>query len=281
MTELELVPPPARVTQSLPPRQRDPYYVEGPALISFSGGRTSGYMLRLILDRGLQPDVHVVFANTGKERSETLDFVRECGERWGVPIHWLEWDPETRFREVTWETASRKGEPFTALIHWKQYLPNPVTRFCTTWLKLVPIWAWGEAQGFTHWNAVIGIRADEPRRVGRIVASARAFEDVCLPLYDAGVTRADVLAWWAAQPFDLGLRDWEGNCDLCFLKGTAKRLRIIQDRPDLAEWWVEQEREIGGPFRAHSPSYAQLVQLAERPPLFEMDDTIGDCFCTD
>lgn len=29
---------------------RDPFLIEGPAVISFSGGRTSGYMLRRILD---------------------------------------------------------------------------------------------------------------------------------------------------------------------------------------------------------------------------------------
>ena len=53
----------------------DPFLIEGSAVISFSGGRTSGYMLRRILDVGLQPDVHVLFTNTGKERPETL----ECG----------------------------------------------------------------------------------------------------------------------------------------------------------------------------------------------------------
>ena len=46
----------------------NPYLIHGPALISFSGGRTSGYMLKKILDAhsGLLPDdVHVTFANTG------------------------------------------------------------------------------------------------------------------------------------------------------------------------------------------------------------------------
>ncbi len=63
----------------------NPYQIEGPAIISFSGGRTSGMMLRKILDAHggtLPPDVRVLFANTGKEMLETLDFVRECSDRW-------------------------------------------------------------------------------------------------------------------------------------------------------------------------------------------------------
>lgn len=59
----------------------NPYFITGPALISFSGGRTSGYMLRHILDAHdgtLPDDVVVTFANTGKEREETLRFVHDC-----------------------------------------------------------------------------------------------------------------------------------------------------------------------------------------------------------
>lgn len=58
-----------------------PYRITGPAVVSFSGGRTSGYMLWHILDAhggALPDDVKVVFCNTGKERPETLDFVERC-----------------------------------------------------------------------------------------------------------------------------------------------------------------------------------------------------------
>lgn len=54
------------------------YKLDDPAVVSFSGGRTSGYMLWHILNahNGVMPDgVKVVFCNTGKERPETLDFV--------------------------------------------------------------------------------------------------------------------------------------------------------------------------------------------------------------
>jgi hypothetical protein len=65
--------------------------------------------------------------------AETLDFVQECGERWGVAIVWLEYNsllPE-KFEIVSHRTASRAGEPFELLLANRGMLPNPVTRFCT------------------------------------------------------------------------------------------------------------------------------------------------------
>lgn len=101
----------------------NPYFIEGPAVISFSGGRTSAYMLRHILDAhggSLPEDVHVCFMNTGKERPETLDFIRACSQRWGVRVRWLEFqrpgEGRPTWRELNYDTASRAGEPFEALI---------------------------------------------------------------------------------------------------------------------------------------------------------------------
>ena len=66
-------------------------------IISFSGGRTSAYMLRMLLDEhdGTLPDDWItIFTNTGKEKPETLDFVNQCSIRWNVPIVWLEYVPD-------------------------------------------------------------------------------------------------------------------------------------------------------------------------------------------
>lgn len=262
-----------------------PFRIEGPAVVSFSGGRTSAYMLRRILDEGLLPDVHVLFANTGKERPETLDFVEECATRWRVRVRWLERLPGGAFAEVTHANASRQGEPFTALIAEKKYLPNPITRFCTGELKVGVLRRFMEAQGYSEWLNVTGLRADEPARVARMRSAdraARSWEDA-MPLADAGVTEADVLAFWKDQPFNLALRPWEGNCDLCFLKGQNLRRRIMQDRPNLAAWWVEQERRLSARFRGDSPSYAALLDATRRQlALFtEADDSLGDCVCND
>jgi hypothetical protein len=64
---------------------------------------------------------------------QTLDFVQECGERWGVPVVWLEYNPglPEKFEIVNHSAASRHGEPFDRALANRGMLPNPVTRFCT------------------------------------------------------------------------------------------------------------------------------------------------------
>lgn len=277
-----------------------PFRIDGPAVISFSGGRTSGMMLRRILDAhdgALPPDVFVVFANTGKERGETLDFVRDCAVHWDVRIRWVErrgrrWDAEdptgggARWREVDYETASRDGEPFADLIAERRFTPNAVMRFCTTELKIRVMRDFMRAQGFDHWVNVVGLRRDETKRVMNAKAhSTRERWDVECPLYTAGLTVEDVTKFWRAQPFDLALRNYEGNCDLCFLKGRSKRERLMRENPTLAQWWIDQENAVKARFHAHEPGYAKVLDRVRRLPLLPMDvdgeDDSIPCSCTD
>ncbi|GFZ63690.1 hypothetical protein PSE10B_02120 [Pseudomonas amygdali pv. eriobotryae] len=59
-----------------------PYKISATTVVSFSGGRTSAYMLRQVLDADDDlDDLIVTFANTGKEHPATLDFVNECARR--------------------------------------------------------------------------------------------------------------------------------------------------------------------------------------------------------
>jgi 3'-phosphoadenosine 5'-phosphosulfate sulfotransferase (PAPS reductase)/FAD synthetase len=296
------------------------YFLQGPACISFSGGRTSGYMLRQILDAHggtLPPDVHVLFANTGKERPETLDFVEECSQRWHVRVRWIEWQrgtgkreykklaeewragggnpeelapPVPWWREVSHATASRNGEPFDGLIAWKQYLPNPVQRLCTQHLKIEVMRLFIlETLKFEEWTTAVGIRHDEPRRwriLGEDSRNSREFK--VGPLVKAGITEKDVMRFWSAQLFDLRLAQGEGNCDLCFLKATAIKQRIIYERPDLGEWWANHEYPEQGTRRLWRDTglpYSTMLARAKRQlPLFDTattDDGLADCACTD
>ena len=280
--------------------ESNPYKIQGPALISFSGGRTSGFMLwNIIQAHGgtLPEDIYVTFANTGKEAPETLDFVHEIGQKWGVKIHWLELyfgeeRPVYRTKEVTYETASRNGEPFEALIDRRKYLPNPVARFCTSELKVKVMSRFmRKLKGHKTWYNVIGLRYDEPRRVSSAMNQNNPWENV-LPMYHAKHDVKDVTDFWDKQNFDLNLTNFSGktlagNCDLCFLKGKDTKIKLLKERPEMADWWIRQEqkfgKDAGATFRKDSDNYIKLLDISKQPHYEEQDmlDEQMTCFCHD
>lgn len=277
------------------------FAIDGPAYVSFSGGRTSGYMLRKTLDAHggtLPSDVHVLFANTGDELPATLDFVRDCSERWNVPITWLEYyltpDDVPSYEIVSHVTASRDGEPFDRYLHHveritaakgnKPYLPGPGNRFCTTELKIRVMKKWMLDFGYEHWTNIVGIRADEPKRWRKLNRTPPERWEVALPCVDAGTTLEDVRSFWSAEPFDLGIAgDWEGNCDACHLKMPWKVARVFRDHPERAERWRRREQRAGKMFRPRGPSIEQLVQLSRAGQIEPESDTfeIQCAGCTD
>ena len=132
----------------------NPYKILDQTCISFSGGRTSAYMLYKVLeahDMSLPEGAGCCFANTGKEDENTLRFVHECETRWNVPIVWLEWRAEApKFAIVNYETASRNGEPFEQCIAHYKKLPNPAQRWCTGQLKIRTIHRYLRSLGWKH-----------------------------------------------------------------------------------------------------------------------------------
>ena len=263
----------------------DRFKIDGPTCISFSGGRTSAYMLWRVLqahDMILPADAVVCFANTGKEHEATLRFVHDCSEHWGIHITWLEYQQdEPRYKVVDFDSAARQGEPFAALIRKKSYLPNPVARFCTEELKVKTINRYLKAEGIDA-DTMIGVRADEPRRVVKLRQRG-----LLVPLVDAGIRQADVQAFWKSQPFNLDLEFRDGltalgNCDLCFLKGPGHIMGLIQDQPERAIWWAEQEQAINATFRSDRPSYAQMLKFSqEQRDMFDSNEEGISCFCGD
>jgi len=273
---------------------KNPYLITEPTMISFSGGRTSGYMLWKVLEAhgGKLPDEAIVlFANTGKEDEATLKFVNDCSVNWNVPITWIEYrNTEQVFEVVTYKTASRNGEPFEQLIRKYSALPNPVQRFCTGNLKIRAMHKYLKSIGWEHNETnnpdFVGIRADEERR-------ARKMDRHKMPLYLDGVTKHDVVKFWESNTFDLELpivngETVGGNCDLCFLKSLPKILTLIKQNPSRAVWWAKMEEIVpaidkigtGNTFRRDRPSYAKIHEYIDKQ--FEMfeEDSI-ECFCGD
>ena len=227
-------------------------------LVSFSGGRTSAMMARMIQISPCYAHYRKVycFANTGKEREETLQFVQLCDENWGFETVWLEAaiHPElgkgTSHRIVTYETALRNtdpvkpGHPFFDLCS-KYGIPSNSAPHCTRELKAAAIASYMcevcrrsycvEEVYYLPYTQAWGIRADEPSRLTKRPG-------VIYPLADLGITEPIVRSFWDRQSFDLGLKDYQGNCDLCFKKSLRKRLTMLRETPEIAEDWAMLEK---------------------------------------
>ena len=271
--------------------------------IHVSGGSTSGYMLRRILEAhdGTLPDHAVaLFTNTGKEYEQTLEFLDAMRRHWNVKITWLEYrhhpnrkggikDPKHDFEVVNFKTASRDGQPFEALIRSRKYLPNQHNRICTYELKVQTAARYARRRlGWRKPVSVLGIRADEPRRIKQAINTECR---TIYPLADAGVALDAVNRWWAEQPFRLNLDRIKGNCDLCFLKGVRKVIKIVAAEPERAQWWQSMEdfrrknnRKTGLPellrFRKDW-SYTDIASVASSALPFDAppEDESISCFC--
>ena len=268
-------------------------------VVMFSGGRTSAFLAKYMKEHPHYKNCIFVFMNTGKEREETLQFADKCDKEFGLNLVYLEAlvnnekGKGTTYKIVDFETASRNGEPFEAML--KKYpLPNNMASNCTRELKQRPIDAYLR-DNYKDFDIikVVGIRADEAHRKS---VNAK-IEKVIYPLCDeVKIDSRFIRNWWEKQSFDLGLKDYQGNCDLCFKKSLKKRLTIIKENPESAKWWLEMEQkysseEIPRFDLRTNKSIEELIDIAQRPftraqdlhelsqqqcDLFEYET---DCFC--
>lgn len=258
--------------------------------VSVSGGKTSGYMAKRLKDEYADRyEMSFGFANTGKEREETLVFADQCDREWDLGLVWLEAlvNPEngvgTTHRVVNYYTASRYGAPFEDVIR-KYGIANKNFPHCTRELKERPIRSYLTSIGWDDCVSAIGIRADEPSRI-------KDRPDVVYPLaHWFPVDKKEINDWWEEQPFNLRLQPHQGNCDCCWKKSTRKLVRIAQESPERYDWWnkMEQVHAYAGPnpsagpftfFRmgASAKTILTLAELASKQPMLWDEDDIGGC----
>jgi len=289
-----------RLSKWAPFLREDPFFLlpKFQYMIGLSGGRTSAYLLHRILERngGLPDNAVVIFTNTGKEREETLEFLHKIETEWNVPVTWLEFcrdenargvkgEPRNIARQVTFETASRKGEPFMLANKVQQAIPGTNQRFCTSRLKILPADYWlryrlGWKNRRTQ-RKLLGIRADEPDRAAVAWLAECPVE---LPLMSAGVSREQIMSFWKKSKFDLQIPSYMGNCDLCFMKSQRKVKAIIQAEPERLDWWIEQEEKYG---RGHRFRRDMTMRELQNHALSEEKIELSDeewkltCYCGD
>ncbi len=220
-------------------------------LVSFSGGETSAFMAQWLnnhYERFGYENIVFVFANTGQENEQTLEFVHRCDKYFNLNIHYVEADvihePKkgTRFYMTNFDNASRNGEPFEQII--KKYgIPNQAFPHCTRELKQAPIKAFGK-QYFNgeKYDIAIGIRIDE---IDRISPNANKMGFI-YPLINKDMLPTSKLMvnfYWNAMSFRLELKGYQGNCVTCWKKADKKLYQIAQENPKSFEFMDKMENE--------------------------------------
>lgn len=209
-------------------------------------------------------------------------FINECDKRWGLNVKWIEADvnPEkgigTKYKLVDFETASRNGEPFDAVID-KYGLPNSSYPHCTRELKEVPIKKFCKNTFGKNYKMAIEIRFDEQRRVNQ----KRSVRDNWIyPLvFDFPTSKSDVLEFWAKKDFGLNLFDFQGNCDLCWKKSLKKRLSILKDNPTIGDWWADKESKSEYIFDRDKNPVVKLLEMAKETTI-NKEDLISEMECS-
>lgn len=249
--------------------------------VSFSGGRTSGYMCKWLIDNmGHLYTFIFIFANTGQEHEKTLEFVDRCDKEFGLNLVWVEAvvNPEknkgTTHKVVTFETACRDGRLFEEMI--KVYgIPNIDFPHCNRELKLQPIKSYKASLGLSREHLMaIGIRADEADRMS---FSALEQGQLTYPLIKwTQTTKAEVRHWWKEQSFDLEIDEHEGNCQACWKKSDRKLFTIARHNPERFEAFdrleekykdlvIDGQNRVGGVFFRKYRNSKDIIAISRQP----------------
>ncbi|BAU58038.1 thioredoxin [Halorhodospira halochloris] len=184
-------------------------------LLGLSGGKDSSALAIYLRDR--VPEMEYFFADTGAELPETLEYIDMLEDYLGKRIVRL--------------NPNRSFEYYLKLNG--NFLPTVKTRWCTAELKIRPFEEYvGEDTAITY----VGIRADEPRRMGYL--STKSNISARYPFIEDGIGKQDVID--ILESAGLGLPqyyEWRNRsgCYFCFFQQKEEWLGLAERHPDLFE----------------------------------------------
>lgn len=209
-------------------------------VVSFSGGRTSAYLVHLMEQKRINDgwDVEYVFMDTGAEHPKTYEFIRNVVSHFGIKLTCL----KSKISEqlgvgpkyevvsldcIGWDLAVWKSMTSK---HGNPYIGGA---FCTERLKYEPFRKYCvDHFGKGNYTTWLGIRVDEKRRL-KAKAGFKYLAEI------SSMTKHDIIGWWREQRFDLEIEDWLGNCVFCFKKSLPKISAAMLQEPELLKQWKE------------------------------------------
>lgn len=267
-------------------------------MVTVSGGRSSAMAARHIQTHEDYKDCNkiYVFANTGQERIETINFLKDIVRYWGIDLVLLEavgseiMGVGITYKVVTFETLSMNSEPFEEVIKHVNKgiysgLPHQDAPYCSSRMKTIPCEKYAnDIFGKGNYIKSIGYRyEDMPKRITwKEIAMDKKRIFPLLTDFGYALGQKDLNKWWDLQPFKLQIHGKYGNCELCWKKSKETLVENIRFGVRSIDWWDRMERTYGNVSFRGKLSINDLVRMAELPTTetFNFDKEEDSCVCS-
>jgi len=189
------------------------------------------------------------------------------------------------------------GDTFEQVIkNHSNYLPNKMARFCTTDMKIIPIFNFLKENTELPVRMRIGLRPTEKNRMANILERAdenglehfktiigkskkgknNKWADVPyryaeFPLIEDNVQKDTIYNYWDKQKVRFAYRN---NCVGCVNRNPLFLSHIAQKDKDSFNWFVKQEENTGNTFNSEA-AYKDILRFGVQNQLF--DEDFDDC----
>lgn len=161
-------------------------------------------------------------------------------------------------RKITWVT----GKTFDEVLNNAGTLPDPLRRYCTTEMKMQPMFDWWRKEINTPCEFRLGFRANETNRAKR--TTEKTNNNGCLemkaivgkrgtrnkwdmiewqkpvyPLINDNIYKDHIEQYWIDKPVRFA---WMNNCVGCFHKNPLLIRKMWDKHPNKIQWFADQER---------------------------------------
>jgi 3'-phosphoadenosine 5'-phosphosulfate sulfotransferase (PAPS reductase)/FAD synthetase len=265
-------------------------------MVTISGGRSSAMMARHIQtnEKYNKYNKVYVFCNTGMERIETINFLKNIVHYWNIDLKIIEGLYSNNlgigvgYKLVDFDTMNMDALPFSEMIAHKNKgvfsgLPNQDAPYCSENLKTTPAKKYFDSIfGVNNYKKAIGFRKEDmPKRI--TFTEANKDEQRIFPLltdFELPISQLDLNNFWNNEPFKLELHGMYGNCELCWKKSDNNLIENILFGTRFLDWYKNEELKYNSvSFRGHK-SITDLIEISKLPRTIKMDfDEDVNCIC--
>lgn len=200
-------------------------------------------------------------------------------------------------KEITWVTGKTFDETIKSyrMKNGGYYLPNKMTRYCTTDMKTIPIAEWRYHNLRDDVEMRFGYRANESRRATKMMEKINdngmtevkirigkhdngnnkwktiEYCKPSFPLIHDNIYKDNIEQYWKEKPVRFA---YMNNCVGCWWRSPLLLKKMADKHNNKMRWFADMEEEAGSKFRS-DVKYSEIMEWNSQFELF--DDDFNEC----